>query len=95
MIEYLDYKKLKMPIFITFRKSGYKFQPLGMKGVKTLKEFFIDEKITQEKRNTIPLLSDRQNVIWVIGHRISERVKITSTTKYILKLSFLKNRLRN
>jgi tRNA(Ile)-lysidine synthase len=93
LVEYLDYGQLKKPIFIRFRQKGDKFQPLGMKGVKSLKKFFIDEKIPLKKRNTIPLVTDKKDIIWVAGQRISQKAKITPQTKHILKLTLLKNKL--
>lgn len=91
LLEYLDYGQLKRPLFIRFRKKGDKFQPLGMKGVKTLKEFFIDEKVPRDKRDTTPLLTDKQDIIWVAGYRISQKVKITPKTMHILTLRLRKN----
>ncbi len=90
MVEYFDYAKLKKPLFIIFRKAGLKFQPLGMKEIMSLKEFFINEKIPREKREAIPLLSDGKDIFWVTGYRICEKAKITPYTKYILKLTLIR-----
>lgn len=56
-------------------------------GMKTVKKFFIDEKIPYDERAKILLLKDEESVIWIIGSRISERHKITESTKKALIVS--------
>lgn len=53
---------------------------------KKLKKYFIDEKIPQEERDQILLLADDNHVLWVIGYRISEDVKVTEHTERILEI---------
>lgn len=57
---------------------------------KLLKRFFIDEKIPEEKRASIPLLAEGDHVLWVIGSRISEFYKITENTRTILEVKVCK-----
>ncbi len=83
----LDKDKLQFPLIIRKWQEGDKFQPLGMKGHKKLSDYFIDEKFTLlQKENTFVLLSDNQ-IVWVIGHRIDERYKVTEQTKNLYQLS--------
>jgi len=53
-------------------------------GMKTVKKFFIDEKIPATERKKILLLKDSESVMWIIGFRISEPHKITNQTKHAL-----------
>ena len=85
MTEYLDRDAIRFPLVVRFFRKGDRFVPLGMKQPKKLKRFFIDEKIPNYRRGRIPLLSDTAGPIWIVGHRISERVKITQNTKTVLK----------
>jgi tRNA(Ile)-lysidine synthase len=85
MIEYLDRDAIRFPLVVRFFRKGDRFVPLGMLQPKKLKRFFIDEKIPNYRRGRIPLLSDAAGPIWIVGHRISERVKITQNTKTVLK----------
>ncbi|RKD33883.1 tRNA lysidine(34) synthetase TilS [Thermohalobacter berrensis] len=91
-IKYFDYDKIKDNLYIRNRKPGDIFKPLGMRGRKKLKDFFIDEKIPREKRDLIPLLVDKENILWVIGYRISEQYKITNKTKRILVVEYKNNK---
>ena len=53
---------------------------------KKIKKYFIDEKIPACQRDHILLLADDTHVLWVIGYRISEDVKVTEHTKRILEI---------
>ena len=88
--ESFDYGKIKEPLFIRTRKNGDTFQPLGMIGKKKVKDFLIDQKISQPKKNRVLLLTDKSDIIWVAGLRISERFKVTEKTKQVLKVMFSK-----
>jgi tRNA(Ile)-lysidine synthase len=89
-IEFFDADKIKWPIFVRTKREKDAFRPLGMCGKKSLKEFFIDEKIPLTLRSRLPIIEDRQRIIWVCGCRISDETKITKKTKRILKLEVKK-----
>jgi tRNA(Ile)-lysidine synthase len=76
---------------LTFRNrlSGDIFYPFGMKSYKKLKEYFIDSGIKKENRSKTILLTNKNDILWVIGDRISENLKITKTTKKILKFTII------
>lgn len=83
----LDADKVSFPLTLRRWKTGDKFQPLGMKGFKKLSDFFKDQKCSIfDKQNTF-ILCDQHQIIWIIGHRIDNRVKITEQTKRVLVLS--------
>jgi tRNA(Ile)-lysidine synthase len=81
---YLDYRLIRSPLFVRTRREGDRFQPLGMPGNKKLKDFFIDEKIPLCVRTRTPLLCSGNQIVWIIGRRISEKFKVTHRTKTIL-----------
>lgn len=83
---YLDLDKIQQPVVVRNRRDGDRFQPLGMAGRQKIKDFFIDRKIPQGKRNDIMLLADRVSVIWIENMHLNDRVKITKDTKNVLKL---------
>jgi tRNA(Ile)-lysidine synthase len=70
----------------TFR-TGDRFVPLGMDSPVKLKDFFISRKIPKEERRLIPLLISDNDIIWVIGHRIDDRYKVTEKTREILRIT--------
>ncbi len=74
-----DYDKILGVIKVGGKVPGDEIFLKG--GRKTLKKFFIDEKIPLDEREKISLLKDSESVIWIIGFRISEKHKITDDTK--------------
>lgn len=81
---YFDYERLRAPLFLRNREEGDRFQPLGMRGSKKLKDFFIDEKIPLKERERTSLLLSGKEIIWVVGQRISDKAKVTNKTKKVL-----------
>ena len=69
------------------RRDGDRFNPYGMTGYKKLKDFFIDIKIPLQERGNIPLLASENEIIAVLGHRISNKYAVTNDTKSALKIT--------
>lgn len=85
---FFDLQKTGEILKIRQRLPGDRFFPFGMKGEKKIKDYFIDEKISKDKRDSIPLLvSEKGCIVWIVGMRISEDVKIDKATKEILKIT--------
>jgi tRNA(Ile)-lysidine synthase len=82
----VDYHALQFPLKMRNFRPGDRFHPLGSQGTQKLKEFFIDHKVPRFERPKIPLLISGETIAWVVGHRISERVKVTETTKRVLRI---------
>jgi tRNA(Ile)-lysidine synthase len=82
----LDFEKLKFPLKIRHWKEGDTFQPLGMKGKKKLSDFMIDEKIPLNLKRSVLVLVSNEEIVWVAGHRIDDRYKITNKTKKVFNI---------
>ena len=54
-------------------------------GRKKLTRCMIDDKIPGEIRQEIPLVAAKDEILWIVGGRISERYKITSQTEKVLE----------
>jgi tRNA(Ile)-lysidine synthase len=48
----------------------------------------IDAKIPRLWRKRVPIVSSPEQIIWVVGWRIDDRVKVTGDTKRVLCLKF-------
>ncbi len=88
--QFFDCGKLISGIYIRNRRNGDVFKPLGSSGTKKLKEYFIDKKIPRELRDNIPLIAKNNEIIWIVGHRTSDKFKVTENTKSVLKINFKK-----
>ena len=85
---YFDSDKAGPELTVRARRPGDRFQPLGMGQPKKLNEFMIDSKIPGPWRGRIPIVSSPRHILWVVGWRIDERVKVTGTSKSVLCLEF-------
>jgi len=88
LVAEFDLDKTGAELFVRQHQPGDKFQPLGMSVPKKLKDFMVDAKIPLSWRQHIPLVYSPQQIIWVVGWRIDEGVKITEATKEILHIEF-------
>ncbi|MCD5414799.1 MAG: tRNA lysidine(34) synthetase TilS [Clostridiales bacterium] len=91
--KFFDFDRIINGLCIRNRKQGDIFKPLGMKGTKKLKNFFIDKKIDREERDKIALVCDGERIMWVVGHRISDYYKITKNTTRFLLIECYENEL--
>jgi tRNA(Ile)-lysidine synthase len=87
---FLDFHRLVLPLRVRTFRFGDSFIPLGMKGRKKLKNFFIDLKIPRAERLKIPLVISGNDICWVAGLRIDERFKILPDTGKTLKLRLMR-----
>ncbi|MAX69088.1 MAG: tRNA lysidine(34) synthetase TilS [Flavobacteriales bacterium] len=83
-----DLDRIKFPIQIRRWKEGDYFHPIGMNGKKKLSDFFIDEKLSRFEKEKCCIMCSDEKIMWIIGHRMDDRFKITNKTKkaYIAEL---------
>ncbi len=86
--ENVDYSKLKFPLLLRKWRKGDKIQPLGMKGSKKISDFLIERKVPLFEKKNIYVLISNEDIIWVIGYVISEKVKIREKSKMYYHLLY-------
>ena len=77
----VDFQKVSFPMIIRRWKAGDYFYPLGMNQKKKLSDYFIDNKYSRFDKENIFILESDGKIVWIIGDRIDDRFKITSSTK--------------
>lgn len=85
----LDLTKLSFPLVLKKWQQGDYFYPLGMDQKKLVSDFFIDNKVPLPDKEKTWLLTSDENIIWIVGHRIDNRYKITAQTKSALTIEFV------
>lgn len=84
---FIDFDKCEAEEFsLRTRKPGDRFSPIGMKGIKKVKDYFIDQKIPRSWRNRIPIILCGREILWIVGYRQSGLFRMTPHTKRVLKL---------
>ena len=80
----LDADRIQFPLTLRHWRHGDRFYPLGMKGSKLLSDFFVDQKFTEaQKQSVFLIVSANDDILWVVGHRIDDRFKLTNGTKFV------------
>jgi tRNA(Ile)-lysidine synthase len=80
----LDLRKIVFPLILRRWKKGDSFYPLGMNKKKKLSDYFIDSKFSIPEKENTWLLCTGSHIIWIVGHRIDHRFRVTSQTKELL-----------
>jgi tRNA(Ile)-lysidine synthase len=79
--ETVDLDRLFPPLWVRAPLPGDRFNPLGMGDRATpLNDFFRGRHVVPADRARTPLVCDRFGIVWVVGHRIAHRVRITDRT---------------
>ena len=81
-----DMDKIEFPVKLRHWRKGDKFRPLGMKGSKLLSDFFNDLGFSAYQKQNVWVMEDANGLIlWVVGYRINDKVKILNSTKVIFQ----------
>jgi len=84
----LDHAEILFPLTIRHWMHGDYFYPLGMNQMKKLSDFFVDEKIPVPEKEGTWIMASGNKIVWIMGHRIDNRFRITAKTTRVLLLRF-------
>lgn len=85
-VEIINGDAISFPLTIRKWKSGDRFKPIGLKGTKNISDFLTEAKVNSRNKSEQLVLLNGNKIIWVVGYRIDESVKINNETKRIIKL---------
>lgn len=82
----IDCDTINGNLVLRTRQEGDKITLRKRKVTKTLKKLFIEENIPKEKRDSIPVISDKNGVVWVYGFGVNKKNAVKKETKNILSV---------
>ncbi len=85
-IQDFDAADLSLPLLVRGRKPGDTLRSFGDNRQRSLRRLFIDAKVPRSNRDSIPLICDQEEVLWVPGVRRSEKGRISQHTKRIIRI---------
>jgi tRNA(Ile)-lysidine synthase len=85
-IEFINGDKAKSKFILRKWQPGDRFFPFGMKGSKKVSDFLSEQKLSYYNKKDQMILTNDNQIVWVIGLRLDNRFRITPQTKKIYEL---------
>ncbi len=82
--EVFDMGRLEFPLRVRSFQPGDRFRPFGMNNSRKLKDFLIDLKLEKEERLSLPLLLNKDEILWLVGLRRSALEPVVANTQETL-----------
>jgi tRNA(Ile)-lysidine synthase len=82
----IDRERIKFPLIWRKWKSGDVFFPLGLGHRKKLSDYLVDEKVSMADKSVVTVLETGGEIVWVVGHRLDDRFKVTPRTRSVLEM---------
>ncbi len=90
-IHFFDIAKTGKKLYVRNRKNGDYFYPTGMNGKKKVKDFFSDIKLSVRDRNETPIITNGEEIIWIVGLRSSQKFLKDKSTKEVIIINYGEN----
>ncbi len=83
----VDFANVKLPLEIRRRRKGDRIRPFGMDSSIRLKKFLHNNKSDLSVRKSALLLADQEEVLWIPGIGLSNKIRVTTRPSH--RLSWL------
>lgn len=94
-VEYFDMEFMPNNLLIRNWIQGDKLTPFGFEGTIKVSDLLNSKKIENKAKDSLLVLTDKVDILWVIGLRISNKYAISKESKQILKVELLKTPIKN
>jgi len=85
----VDAERLSQALWVRTRRPGDAFQPSGMLVEKKLQDFMVDEKVPAAVRDSVPLLVSGNQILWIVGWRLSEQARVREGSRRAWRITFV------
>jgi len=85
-VGHLDGDLVQMPLVVARRRPGDRMRPLGLQTAKRLQDILVDAHVPRHLRDTLPVVSDREEIVWIPGVTVAQSKRVTSATRRQLHL---------
>lgn len=82
----LDADCLEGPLCLRSVREGDRFTPFGMKGSRLVSDYLTDHHRSRVDKLAALVVADRAGIVWLVGERPDERLRVTVQTRRILLL---------
>lgn len=83
---YVDLSKIKLPLTLRNRQDGDVINPFGMSGSMKLKKYLNSKGVLRHKRDELLILADNNEVLWVVGVGLSNKIGVTKTPTHVIEV---------
>jgi tRNA(Ile)-lysidine synthase len=73
------------PITVRPWEPGDTIRPFASSGVRKLSDLFTDYKVPRRRRRQVPVVADEAGIIWVVGYRLADRVRVVEGEEKVLR----------
>lgn len=91
-VEYVDYDKLPYRLTLRTWHPGDTFHPIGMKGHSKVSDYLTNAKVENSERSNTVVVTTTTDIVWLVGHRLSDDFKLTNETRRIVRMSVIEDR---
>nr|MBP8304159.1 tRNA lysidine(34) synthetase TilS [Phycisphaerae bacterium] len=78
---------LSPPLVVRARRPGDRLRPLGLDLDKKVGRLLTDARVPPWTRGDVLVVQDRERIVWVCPVRMSDHVKVTGTTRQVVRLT--------
>ena len=88
-VAHLDADLVRLPLTVATRKPGDRMRALGLKEPKRLQDILVDAHVPRQVRDSLPVVSDSEEIVWIPGVTVTESKRVTSATRRQLHLEIV------
>lgn len=85
-VQLFDADRMGHAIAVRGWHDGDRIQPMGMKGVRKLQDWFTDAGVPKADRGAVPLVLAGDQIAWIVGGIVAEPFRVRPGTRRVLTI---------